>query len=89
MMRDAAAMRALLAEALRNNPILDLSVPAIDARLDDPAADLAFEEVGMDSLGRLETCIWMEVQGGIELRESELLDHPGLLALAAHLARRG
>lgn len=83
-----AAMRALLAEALRNNPIIDLSAPDLLARLDDPAADCAFDEVAMDSLGRLETCIWMEVNAGVALREAEMLDHPGLLALAAHLAAR-
>ena len=86
MSRDAAAMRALLAEALRDNPTLDLSKVA--PRLDDPAADIAFAEIAMDSLGRLETCIWMEVNAGVTLREAEMLDHPGVLALAAHLARR-
>ena len=86
MSRDAAAMRALLAEALRDNPTLDLS--QVTSRLDDPAADIAFAEIAMDSLGRLETCIWMEVNAGVTLREAEMLDHPGVLALAAHLARR-
>ena len=89
MSHDVATMRALLVEALRNNPIIDLSAPDILARLDDPHADCAFDEIAMDSLGRLETCIWMEVSAGIALREAEMLDHPGLMALATHLAARG
>lgn len=88
MNRDTATMRALLVEALRDNPIIDLSSPDVLARLDDPEADCAFDDVAMDSLGRLETCIWMEVNAGVTLRESEMLDHPHLLALAAHLAAR-
>lgn len=89
MSRDVAAMRALLVEALRGNPIIDLSAPDVLARLDDPNADCAFDEVEMDSLGRLETCIWMEVNASVALREAEMLDHPGLMALATHLATRG
>ena len=89
MSQDIVARRSRLVEAMRSNPVINLSIPGIEALLDDPDADCAFDAIDMDSIGRLETCIWMEVHAGIALRESEMLDHPCLLALAAHLATRG
>jgi acyl carrier protein len=87
--RDAAALRALVADAVRQNPIVLVSDAALIARLADPAADCGFEELGFDSLARMELCIWMQIEGGFEISESEVLDHPSVAALAAHLALRG
>ena len=59
------------------------------ARLADPAADCAFDELGFDSLARMELCIWLQIEAGLEVTEGEVLDHPSVAALAAHLAARG
>jgi polyketide synthase 7 len=87
--RDAAALRALLAEGVRQNPIAVVSDSALLARLADPAADCAFDELGFDSLARMELCIWLQIEAGLEVTEGEVLDHPSVAALAAHLAARG
>lgn len=86
---NAAALREAVAEGVRQNPVVCVSDPALLARLADPAADCSFEELGFDSLARMELCIWMQVEHGIEIGEATLLDHPSVAALAAHLARRG
>lgn len=88
VLRDAAALRALIAEGVRRNPVVAVSDPLLLARLDDPAADCGFEEMGFDSLARMELCIWMQVEAGIEVTEGEMLDHPSVAALAAHIAAR-
>jgi acyl carrier protein len=87
-LRDAAALRALIAEGVRQNPVVTVSDPRLLARLDNPAADCGFEEMGFDSLARMELCIWMQLEAGIELTDGEVLDHPSVAALAAHIAAR-
>lgn len=88
MSRDPAAMRALVVRAVLANPVTLFPDDAARARLEDPAADCAFEELGFDSLARMEFCIWMQLEAGIEIAEAALLDHPSVAALAAHLAAR-
>ncbi|WP_198373314.1 acyl carrier protein [Roseomonas rosulenta] len=88
-LRDAARLRDLVAEGVRQNPVVTVSDPALLTRLADPAADCGFEELGFDSLARMELCIWMQVEAGLEVTEAELLDHPTVAALAVHLAVRG
>jgi hypothetical protein len=87
--RDVDAMRALLAEGVRQNPIAIVSDAALLARLSDPGADCCFDELGFDSLARMELCIWLQIEAGLEVTEGEVLDHPSIAALAAHLAARG
>lgn len=87
--RDAARLRALVAEAVRANPVVTVSDPALFAQLADPSADCSFDELGFDSLARMELCIWMQVEAGLEVTEAEVLDHPSVRRLAAHLAARG
>jgi hypothetical protein len=89
MMRDRAALRAIIAEGVRQNPVVTVTDASVLARLADPAAECGFEELGYDSLARMEFCIWMQLEHGIEIGEAALLDHPGVGALAAHLAQRG
>ena len=88
MTRDPAALRALLVASVRQNPIAQPRDPALLDRLDDPSVDAGFDALGFDSLARMELCIWMQLEAGIELRESDLIDHPSIAALAAHLATR-
>jgi len=87
-MRDRATLRAIIAEGVRQNPVVTVSDPALLAQLADPAADCGFAELGYDSLARMEFCIWMQLEHGIEIGEAALLDHPSVAALAAHLAAR-
>jgi hypothetical protein len=89
MTLDRTALRAIIAEGVRQNPVVAVTDRALLARLDDPGVDLGFDELGYDSLARMEFCIWMQVEHGIEIGEAALLDHPSLVALAAHLAHRG
>jgi len=88
-LRAAAAWRALIAEGVRQNPVVTVTDPELLALLEDPAAECGFEALGFDSLARMELCIWLQLEAGIEVSEAALLDHPGVVALAAHLASRG
>jgi hypothetical protein len=87
--RDPAALRALIAQGVRNNPVVTVSDPALLARLESGGVDCGFDEFGFDSLARMELCIWMQVEAGLEVTEAEVIDHPSIAALAAHLAARG
>jgi acyl carrier protein len=86
---DTAALRALIAEGVRQNPVVFVSDPVLLARLADPAADVTFEALGFDSLARMELCIHIQLDGGLEVTEAEMLDHPSVASLAAYLAARG
>lgn len=88
MSRDVAAMRALLAAGVRANPVVRVEDPALLALLDDPARDCAFEALGFDSLARMELCIWLQLEAGIEIAENEIAEHSSVAALAAWLAAR-
>lgn len=87
-LRDVATLRALLAEGVRQNPIAVVSDAALLARLADPGSDCSFDELGFDSLARMELCIWLQIEARLEVTEGEVLDHPSIGALAAHLALR-
>jgi acyl carrier protein len=87
--RDAASLRAIVAEGVRHNPVVVVSDAELLARLADPAMDCAFDALGFDSLARMELCIWLQIEAGLEVTEGEMLDHPSVAALAAHLATRG
>jgi acyl carrier protein len=86
---DAVSLRALIAEGVRQNPVVFVSDPVMLARLADPAADVAFDALGFDSLARMELCIHIQLEAGLDVTEAELLDHPSVATLAAHLAARG
>lgn len=81
------ALRALVVEGILQNPVVSVSEPALLARLRDPAADCSFDELGFDSLARMEFCIWMQVEHRIAIGEAVLLDHPSVAALVDHLSR--
>ena len=40
------------------------------ALLDDPSSDCGFEALGFDSLARMELCIWLQLEAGIEIAET-------------------
>lgn len=71
--------------ALRANPMAIFEADH-EARLADPAADLAFEELNLDSLGLMELSIWLELELGLETTEVELQQIATLNGLAAFIA---
>lgn len=87
--RDVATLRALIAEGVRQNPVVFVSDPVQLARLADPLADVDFDALGFDLLARMELCIHIQLEAGVEVTEAEMLDHPSVATLAAHLAARG
>ena len=78
----------LIVAAVKANPAISATDSAIAARLADPGSDCAFEELGFDSLARMELSIWLQVEAGIEISEEEVLAHPTVNALARHLSGR-
>jgi acyl carrier protein len=82
---DFLPMRDRVVSAVMANPS---AVPSPDliARMDDPAEDPSFEELGFDSLARMEFCIFMECEFGIALTSGDLESHASVNAMAAYLA---
>jgi hypothetical protein len=87
-MTDAASWRARIVEGVLANPVRHVRDPVLLARLHDPVEEVHFEELRFDSLALLELAIWLEVEAGAALGEATLAEHPGVLALARHLAAR-
>jgi len=86
---DFLTRRAWIVDAVKANPAAVVTDPALLARLDDPACDCSFDELGFDSLARMELSIWLQIEVGVEIEEGDVLDHPSVNALAAFLAGRG
>ena len=80
--------RSWIVKATKAITLSGRKAPDLVARLDDPGCDCSFEELFFDSLARMELCIWMQTEVGVELDESEILAHPSVDSLAAHLARK-
>lgn len=81
--------RELAVAALEANPVVHLSVEQANT-LRTTETDLTFEELGMDSMARMELSIWLELEHGIELSEREIQEIASVGSLAAFLdARRG
>jgi hypothetical protein len=79
-------MRALVCRAVLANPMAQLDDAALVARLKAGTEDCSFDALGFDSLARMEFCIWMQIEAGIQMSEATLFDHPDIPALARHLA---
>lgn len=72
--------------ALRSNPLVFFP-NGYETKLGDPAFDLTFAELGMDSLAGMELSIWLELERGIEVTEVEIQEMRSLNGLASFLAR--
>jgi len=83
---DVSAWRARIVAGVLENPVKRVRDPVLLARLADPAEEVLFDELGFDSLAVLELAIWLEVEAGAEVGEATLAQHPGVIALARHLA---
>ena len=88
MTSDLTAFRSLVVDAVRANPVALVDDPDLLARLANPARDCTLEELGFDSLARMELSIWLQMEAGIEIAEADILEHPSVNALAAYLAAR-
>jgi acyl carrier protein len=56
------------------------------AAVEPGASDIAFGGLGIDSMAVVDLCMCVEEKTGRELRVEELIDHPTVDELAAHLA---
>ena len=88
MSPEYARMRQLVVDAVRANPAVEIVDPELLAALDDAGADCTFEALGFDSLARMELSIWLQLEAGITIGESEVMSHPSVDALATYLAAR-
>lgn len=86
MNTDHEIQRGWIVQAAKAITLSGRRAPEVREKLDDPDSDCSFEELHFDSLARMELCIWMQVEVGVELGEDEILAHPSVNALAAHLA---
>jgi acyl carrier protein len=79
--------RRLAAAALRANPVVVIDADMLPA-LEDPGCDLSFEEIGMDSMARMELSIWLELELGIEATEEMIREIGSVAGLAQFIAAR-
>ena len=80
------AQRTLVVAAVKANPVAVVTRPEMLARLHDPGSDCSFEELGFDSLARMELCIWLQTEAGAVISEDILTEHASVNRLAAYLA---
>lgn len=83
------AMRERVVAAILSNPVVGPDSPDSLARMNDPNQDCTFEELGFDSLARMEFCIFLETEFGITISSGEVEGSPSINAISAYLARTG
>ncbi|HMN85225.1 MAG TPA: acyl carrier protein [Bauldia sp.] len=82
-----AEIRARLVDAIhRSAGVLDN--PRFTGLADRPDRDVAFVDLGLDSLAALEVCLALEEEIGVPIDPGDLLVHPTVNALATALFRR-
>lgn len=79
--------RELAVKGITANPGLVLSQEQL-AALNAPAGDITFDDLGLDSLGRMELSIWLELECGLELTEEQVRELGSLEGLTGLLAGR-
>jgi hypothetical protein len=84
---DVLRMRQYVLAAIAANPAAGPESPEAMARLNDAGRDCSFEELGFDSLARMELCIFLETEYGIPVTVGEVEACATVNAMAAHLAR--
>lgn len=82
---ETTRLRQVVIDALRASSATAMNRPDVARRLADPAADVLFDEVGADSLARMEVCIQIELATGLSLSTEELATHPSVNRLARHV----
>ncbi len=78
--------RQLAVKGITANPGLVLSQEQL-AALNAPAGDISFDDLGFDSLGRMELSIWLELECALELTEEQVRELGSLEGLTGLLAR--
>lgn len=64
-------IKRIVFNALKSNPLA--FIPDIDEqKISDADFDLSFDQLGMDSLAKMELIIWLEIEYGIEINEVDL-----------------
>lgn len=81
-MRDMS-QRQIVLSVLGRLGLLEGEAAAISP--DDPAEDLLFSELGMDSLTVLDFCVALEDRTGHPVEPSDLVQYPSVNALARAL----
>lgn len=66
--------------------LVSLKLLSAAERIDVDAKDISFGELGIDSLTVVDLCVGVEEKIGRELRVEEVIDHPTVDLLAAHLS---
>ena len=79
-------MRERVVAAIMSNPVVGPDSAGTLARMNDPSQNCTFEELGFDSLARMEFCIFLETEFGISLSSGEIEASPSINAMAAYLA---
>ena len=79
-------MRERVLAAISENPAVGPDSPAMLERMNDPGQDCTFEELGFDSLARMEFCIFFETEYGISIAQGDVEAYPSINAAAAWLA---
>jgi acyl carrier protein len=80
------AMRERVLAAIMSNPVVGPDSPGMLERVNDPEQDCTFEELGFDSLARMEFCIFLETEYGITVTSGEVEGCPSINAMATYLA---
>jgi acyl carrier protein len=86
--RGPSPAREAVVSAVRSVLIAGLADPDAIARLDDPALDVTFDELGLDSLARLSLAVALYTDHGFAISEEEVVRAGTVGRLAQHLARR-
>jgi len=78
--------RRIVVQAVLQNPVTVIADDASRARLDDPSADCAFDELGFDSLARLSLAVHLDAEHGIQISERDVDEHGSVMRLATFIA---
>lgn len=85
-MSDFLTMRQRVLDAIAANPAVGPDSPEALERMNDPARDCSFDELGFDSLARMEFCIYLEMEYGITVTSGEVEAKPTINAMASWMA---
>ena len=88
-MSDFLVMRDRVLAAIAENPVVGPNSPDALERLNDPALDCEFEELGFDSLARMEFCIFLETEYGVTITSGDVENHASVNKMAKWLAQGG
>ena len=87
-MADERTVREALIEGLEAGGVGQASQVRFRQPFLDGTLDATFEELGLDSLARMEVCIAIEVATGVSLAPEELARYATLDALVADIVGR-